>query len=577
MSYKAIRPLMVSQITPLVYRDGITLLQLIKELSDYVQNTLQPGLKIVLEQLTEDISSQLDEAVENYVLGVEQFQHIHDAFMADVNARLIALNDNAVTDLVNDDTSMLGEALRSIFPSRTDFDSYRDSVNETLSHAILVNENPVFYVNPYTGNDSNTGEETSPFRTLQHATDVALGTVTRPDTHVEIHLSAGIYPERVQLRQDIGTFNYDIRVIGPDVGGHPNTPLATITQGKSSGIGLGNRNENVSLTVENVLIQGYSGNGIGVLYGRTELDNVHIIDCGIGVDHFSGVLSMPNGIIRECETGIRSIMLNRHNIGKQNNGHRGDTLRIENCGVGFHAQESSTGHVDYVSISDVEVGIAGYVNSRVNATGTSFTDVLVAFRVESNSNMMSLDNEFTRVSTRVFEWNGGYLQDQTQIFGDQTTRQSSIERHGGSNYTRWTSTTVISKFFSKNFDGAWFRQEFSVANGIKPKLKTRSIMKLSGPGEKVLSIMHFGHNSQIKMYAADNGHVLMETETTFMSETSAIITTTIIPHGSNNPRFVILESTRRNDGPSTEIALGASHSEEGASVEVLYTEMSRMH
>ena len=111
----------VNQITPLRYRDGVTYIQLLTELSEYIKSILHPSLQHTVDQLVADVEVQMDKHHDQYVDGVQEFQRIHDAFMSDVNAHLIALNDGAVSDLVNDDTSLLGTVLRNIFVSQTDF------------------------------------------------------------------------------------------------------------------------------------------------------------------------------------------------------------------------------------------------------------------------------------------------------------------------------------------------------------------------------------------------------------------------------------------------------------------------
>src|SRR5699024_4024385 len=119
----------VNQITPLTYRDGVTYIQLLTELSHYIKTVLHPSLQHTVDQLVADVEAQIDKAHDQYVDGVQEFQRIHDAFMSDVNASLIALNDGAVTDLVNDDTSRVGSALRETFSDRQSF-VYLVNLNE---------------------------------------------------------------------------------------------------------------------------------------------------------------------------------------------------------------------------------------------------------------------------------------------------------------------------------------------------------------------------------------------------------------------------------------------------------------
>ena len=117
----------VNQITPLTYRDGVTYIQLLTELSEYIKTILHPSLQHTVDQLVADVEHQMDKHHDQYVDGVQEFQRIHDAFMSDVNAKLIALNDGAVADLVKDETSLLGTVLRDIF---TDTQKFYDLQSE---------------------------------------------------------------------------------------------------------------------------------------------------------------------------------------------------------------------------------------------------------------------------------------------------------------------------------------------------------------------------------------------------------------------------------------------------------------
>ena len=111
----------VNQVTPLTYRDGVTYIQMLNELSEYVKSILHPSLQHTVDQLVSDVEKQMDKHHDQYVDGVQEFQRIHDAFMSDVNASIIALNDGAVSDLVNDNTSLLGQTLRDHFTDKSAF------------------------------------------------------------------------------------------------------------------------------------------------------------------------------------------------------------------------------------------------------------------------------------------------------------------------------------------------------------------------------------------------------------------------------------------------------------------------
>lgn len=123
----------VPEVAPLTYRDGVTHLELVYELSEYLKKILHPSLQSTVDQVVADAERLLSEANAQYVDGVQEFQRIHDAFMSDVNASLIALNDGAVSDLVNDETSRLGVVLRELFPSHELLDTTVTAVRNEMS------------------------------------------------------------------------------------------------------------------------------------------------------------------------------------------------------------------------------------------------------------------------------------------------------------------------------------------------------------------------------------------------------------------------------------------------------------
>ena len=123
----------VPEVAPLTYRDGVTHLELVYELSQYLKNILHPSLQSTVDKVVADAEQLLSDATAQYVDGVQEFQRIHDAFMSDVNAHLVALNDGAVTDLVEDETSKLGSTLRDIFAKHSDLQDFQESTNTRIT------------------------------------------------------------------------------------------------------------------------------------------------------------------------------------------------------------------------------------------------------------------------------------------------------------------------------------------------------------------------------------------------------------------------------------------------------------
>lgn len=126
----------VPQITPYTTRDAHSLLELIKALRDHVVDELHPNLQTAIDKLVADVEAEYGKALDRYVDGVQEFQRIHDAFMSDVNASLMALNDGAVSDLVRDDGSMLGRVMREIFADKAELTDFRSDVDYRIQQHI---------------------------------------------------------------------------------------------------------------------------------------------------------------------------------------------------------------------------------------------------------------------------------------------------------------------------------------------------------------------------------------------------------------------------------------------------------
>lgn len=114
----------VPEVAPLTYRDGVTQLQLVYELAQYLKNILHPSLTDSLNSLarqTEEIldaqQEEIDKHREHFKDGVQEFEDIHEAFKSDVNALLMTMNDQAATNLVDDPTTRLHQAIREVVQS----------------------------------------------------------------------------------------------------------------------------------------------------------------------------------------------------------------------------------------------------------------------------------------------------------------------------------------------------------------------------------------------------------------------------------------------------------------------------
>ena len=110
-----ISKLPIAHLEPFPYHKGELYVELLDRLAKYVTDQLHPNLRETVEHMVEELEQILALQHNKYVEGIQDFQRIHDAFMEDVNSALMALNDNAVSDLVEDPGTALGKSLREIF------------------------------------------------------------------------------------------------------------------------------------------------------------------------------------------------------------------------------------------------------------------------------------------------------------------------------------------------------------------------------------------------------------------------------------------------------------------------------
>ncbi|RCK68258.1 hypothetical protein DT076_16550 [Desertihabitans brevis] len=266
------------------------------------------------------------------------------------------------------------------------------------------------YVHPTSVNASDTNDgitSITPFKTVQAAFNALVNYGPVLDGEWTIQLAAGIYDEAVRVPENLRSVS-PVTMHGPDVGGHPNVPTARFSRGAGAAY-LGLRVYSpIELTVKDVKFSDYNGTsssgGIGAANGAVvNAVNVHAFRCFYGLTSQGARLDAKGGIIEDCGrlpdgsgvgAGIRSLMLSRHSIGTQNAGTLALGPIIKGCRYGVYAQESSTGHVDYVTFEDNEDAVVLRVNSRANLTGSSFARNWRDVRADGNSHAFFFDPVF---------------------------------------------------------------------------------------------------------------------------------------------------------------------------------------
>jgi len=187
-----------------------------------------------------------------------------------------------------------------------------------------------------------------------------------------------------------------IIIEGPDVGYIPSsnpfpTPTALFDGVSAAAIGI--EAYNVKLLIKNLKFSNYNGSTSsgGVIGDGCEIrtENVHTSGCYYGLSNFRGLLEIRGGWLygsaTKQYTGIRSMFLNKHEVGSQIAGGIGQGPKITFCNFGLFVQEGGTGHSDYVQYEDCGDAIRVTVNSRVNYSGSDFKRCERAVRVDFNS------------------------------------------------------------------------------------------------------------------------------------------------------------------------------------------------
>ena len=106
------RPL--NNITPFTYEDGTTYLEILTYLDKYIKD-MGPDVDEKLKQLFDEFQAGITNAENTITNEIENWETLFNDFMADVVVRLEALNDQSVSNLLNDKNTFTGKTSRSLF------------------------------------------------------------------------------------------------------------------------------------------------------------------------------------------------------------------------------------------------------------------------------------------------------------------------------------------------------------------------------------------------------------------------------------------------------------------------------
>ena len=127
-----------STATPFTYREGATVLQLIRALKDWAGNVV-PELNDALNAFWDKYLLDHQAVLDDIITTKDEWQALFDQFMADVVAQLEVLNDQAVSALVEDSSSETRNSLNENFANYDEFENFKLEMSENLREAGALN------------------------------------------------------------------------------------------------------------------------------------------------------------------------------------------------------------------------------------------------------------------------------------------------------------------------------------------------------------------------------------------------------------------------------------------------------
>lgn len=108
----------LTQVTPFSYRDGMTYAKMVENLRCYLNTYIVPAFNEKMDEIIVDFQEGITNAENTTIQSKLDWQEFFEEFMEFVDARLQALNDQAVANLVNNQLSQLRIALDANFASK---------------------------------------------------------------------------------------------------------------------------------------------------------------------------------------------------------------------------------------------------------------------------------------------------------------------------------------------------------------------------------------------------------------------------------------------------------------------------
>lgn len=226
-----------------------------------------------------------------------------------------------------------------------------------------------------TGDDTNSGRSPeSAFREIRSALNSLSdeGPVIRGSVRIDV--GPGVYQGGIRLPVTRGSAQDDfIRIIGPNVNGHPNAPTAVIDYAADPTATFGMLAEDgAHLWLQDLKFIG--GFHTAVRVDRNtylQWRNVHVDgqnqgNAGLAITSQCRYY-VTGGIIENLTNGIQEHFQITRGYGTVSSADQ--QLIVRNCHVGVKCKENCVGHFDYINVTDCNIGIEMQLYSGANMKG----------------------------------------------------------------------------------------------------------------------------------------------------------------------------------------------------------------
>lgn len=273
----------LTQITPFSYRDGMTYAKMVEGLRLYLNQFIVPSFNEKMDEIIEEFQEGIKNSEDSVIATKEEWHNLFVAFMDDVVAQLQVLNDEAMSNLIENANTQTGSASRLL-------------VRDIVSKYRTINVADY----PYNAKGDGVSDDTIP---IQSALDDAV----YGDT---VFIPNGIY-KIVELTST----NSGVKIVGGEL-------CATVSDSTMLTVEGDDTTITIKLDGDNKSRQGILVNGGNVKIVDSVINNfssqvvgsdgIRVVSrggCEIVSNTISDIYSRPDGIIGNGSGAARAIVV----------------------------------------------------------------------------------------------------------------------------------------------------------------------------------------------------------------------------------------------------------------------------